>query len=434
MYRLFEDNEKSESDSPPLGSRVYELKNQMRKGYHQIDQLLLITVFVLLVIGIIMITSIGVPKSIQLSAPDMDYPNCSDDAVDCYLVLKKHLMRVVIGIIAFLLALKVKYTFWQKISPMAYIISIILLVSVFVFGTANNTIARSWINIDLPFLSSIQPAEIAKFGLVIYLATWLAKKMQTYNGLDDWKDGFWSFAVIAGVLVVPVIAQPDLGSTLVLVAIATVMYFLAGAPLKHLLVGGLIALMCSLVAIASADYLQNRFKAFFMPSESCMEDYCWQSEQAKIAIGSGGPWGKGLTQGVQKSYWLPQASDDFIFAASAEELGFFRMLFVVLCYTTIGYKGFKIAAHAPDKFATMLAAGMTVWITAQAFINILVNISLFPITGITLPFLSYGGSSLVMSMIGVGVLLNISKYTQNHAYTTDRRRYGGTRHAKYRHR
>ncbi len=381
-----------------------------------------------------MITSIGVPKSIQLSAPDVAYPNCSDDAVDCYLILKKHLTRVIVGIIAFLVVLRTDYKFWQKISPAIYVVSIILLISVFIFGTANNTIARSWINVDLPFLSSIQPSEIAKFGLVVYLATWINKKMKTRDGLDDWKNGFASFAVIAGVIVMPVIMQPDLGSTLVLAAIATVMYFLGGAPVKHILVGMLVAAVFAIVAIGSADYLQNRFKAFLFPDETCSEDYCWQSEQAKIAIGSGGPWGKGLTQGIQKSYWLPQASDDFIFAASAEELGFFRIMFVVLAYMLIGYRGYQIANHAPNKFAMMLAAGITTWVVVQAFINILVNISLFPITGITLPFISYGGSSLVTTMIGMGVLLNISKHTTNHAYTSNRRRHSRPHYAKHRYR
>lgn len=396
------------------------------------DQMLLLAIFALIVVGIIMITSIGVPKSIQLSAPDVAYPDCSDSAVDCYLVLKKHLIRVIIGIIAFLACLKINYKFWQKIAPAVFLVSIGLLIAVFIFGTANNTIARSWINVGFPFLSSIQPAEIAKLGLVIYLSTWLAKKTENRNELNDWKQGFLSFAVIAGLIVLPVMLQPDLGSSLVLASIAAFMYFLGGAPIKHLLVGVGIVLVFSSIAIAATEHLQERFGAFLTPSESCEEDYCWQSEQAKIAIGSGGLWGKGLTQGIQKSYWLPQASDDFIFAASAEELGFLRIILVVLLYAFIGYRGMKIAMHAPDKFSTMLAAGITVWVISQAFINIMVNISLFPITGITLPFISYGGSSIFTTMMGMGILLNISKYTENHAYTSNRRRYGGTHYAKSR--
>ncbi|MBU1019084.1 putative lipid II flippase FtsW [Patescibacteria group bacterium] len=388
-----------------------------------------------MVFGIIMITSIGVPKSIQLSAPDVAYPNCSDPAVDCYLMLKNHLVRVILSIGAFLACLKINYRFWDKTAPVLYFISMGLLITVLIFGADNNTFAKSWINIQyIPFLNSIQPAEVAKFGLVVYLAGWFTKKMETRDGLDDWKDGFFAFAVIAGIVVLPVILQPDLGSTLVLVSIATCMYFLAGAPIKHFAVGGLITLIFALGAIGSQDYLQNRFKAFMFPGENCSEDYCWQSEQAKIAIGSGGLWGKGLTQGIQKSYWLPQASDDFIFAASAEELGFLRIIFVIIGYAVIAYKGFQIANHAPNRFSMMLATGITVWVSSQAFINILVNISLFPITGITLPFISYGGSSLLTTMAGMGVLLNISKYTTNHAYTSNRRRDSRSRYAQPRYR
>ncbi|EKD63245.1 MAG: hypothetical protein ACD_51C00313G0001 [uncultured bacterium] len=404
----------------------------MGKGYRQFDQLLLLAVFGLIVVGIIMITSIGVPKSIQLSAPDIAYPDCSDDAVDCYLVLKKHLIRVIIGIVAFLACLKINYKFWQKIAPAIFLTSIGLLIAVFIFGSENNTFARSWINVGFPFLNSIQPAEIAKLGLVIYMSTWLAKKMEKRDELNDWKKGFLSFAVIAGLIVLPVMLQPDLGSSLVLASIAAIMYFLGGAPTKHILAGIGIAAFFSIIAIAAVSHLHDRFAAFLIPSEACEESYCWQAEQSRIAIGSGGLWGKGLTQGIQKSYWLPQASDDFIFAASAEELGFFRIMMVVMLYAFIGYRGMKIAMHAPDKFSMMLASGITIWITTQAFINIMVNTSLFPITGITLPFISYGGSSLFTAMAGMGILLNISKFTENHAYTSNRRRYGGAHYAKYR--
>ncbi len=380
-----------------------------------------------------MITSIGVPKSIQLSAPGVAYPNCSDAAVDCYLVLKKHLTRVLIGVVAFLITLKINYKTWEKTAPLIYLVSVGMLLAVFIFGSANNTIARSWINIQfIPFLSSVQPAEIAKLGLVMYMSMWITKKMQTRDGLDDWKEGFWSFVIISGVIVLPVIMQPDLGSTLVLASIATIMYFVGGAPVKHLLVGALIAGIFAMGAISTQDYLKNRFKAFMFPDDNCSEDYCWQSEQAKIAIGSGGIWGKGLTQGIQKSYWLPQASDDFIFAASAEELGFFRIILVVLGYGIIGYRGFQIANHAPSRFSMMLATGITVWVTAQAFINIMVNISLFPVTGITLPFISYGGSSMVTTLMALGILLNISKYTTNHAYTSNRRRNSRPRYSQSR--
>ena len=145
-----------------------------------------------------------------------------------------------------------------------------------------------------------------------------------------------------------------------------------------------------------------------------MSKKCWQTEQANIAVGSGGLFGKGLTQGIQKSYWLPQTTDDFIFAASAEELGFLRIVLIVFAYIVIAYRGFIIATRAPDYFSQLLATGITSWIIFQAFINISVNIGLFPVTGITLPFISYGGSSMVTTLLAVGVLLNISRHTTPH--------------------
>lgn len=404
----------------------------MKKGYHQIDYLLLIIVLVLIGFGLIMITSIGVPKSIRLSAPGVLYPDCGSPEVDCYLIFKNHVLRLLIGLGLFLAALKINYHFWRKIALPFFIFAFILLITVLFFGVSYETFARSWINFpDLPVLSSIQPSEIAKLALIFYFAHWLTKKSQEKE-IGTFQSGFLAFCVVLGLIITPIIFQPDLGSTLVISAIAVIMYFTAGARLRHILLGVFIAFLISLVVISNVSYLKNRFSAFLHPSEECEENYCWQSEQAKIAVGSGGFWGKGLTQGIQKSYWLPQATDDFIFAASAEELGFFRIIFIVFLYFFLAWRGLQVAGHAPNQFARLTAVGITTFITAQAFLNIAVNTALFPVTGVTLPFVSYGGTSLVTCLIGMGVLLNISKYTTAHAYTPHGRRDRGPRFAQYR--
>lgn len=379
-----------------------------------------------------MITSIGVPKSIRISAPDLAYPDCADEAVDCYLILKNHVIRVLIGLGAMLVAWKINYRIWKKLSILVFGAGVALLIFVLFAGDHNNTFASSWINISvLPFVDSIQPSELAKFGLILYLSFFLAEKISLQK-LQSWREGFLKFAVISGMVIGPIILQPDLGSALVLTSIAVVIYFLSGASLKHFVVGGMIAILFSLIVVSSMDYIGNRVSAFINPDPECAEDYCWQTRQANIAIGSGGLWGKGLTQGIQKSYWLPQAADDFIFAASAEELGFLRTVGIVLLYALIAYRGFQIANHAPNKYAMLVAAGVSTWISAQAFINIMVNTALFPITGITLPFMSYGGSSMVMTLAAVGLLLNISQYTRSNAYSSNRRRNSRTRRPKYR--
>lgn len=388
-----------------------------RKKY---DQWLLAAVLGIVAIGIIMVTSVGVPKSIDLSLKAADvsvtYPDCDIEGIDCYLILKNHVMRVIIGLVAMLFMWKINYKWWKKLAPIFYATGIGLLVFVLAAGTANDTIAKSWINFEnVPIINSLQPSEVMKFGLIMMLAYYFGDKMSLQQ-LQRWDKGFLHFALIAGASVFLILAQPDFGSGLVLVAISAVIYWLSGANWRHFAVGGMIFIMFSTIAISVSDNNATRFKAFFNPDAECHEGDCWQTRQANIAIGSGGVWGKGLTQGIQKSYWLPQAVDDFIFAASAEELGFLRTLFVVFLYAVIAWRGFQIAHHAPNKYAMLLAAGIATWISAQAFLNIMVNTALFPITGITLPFMSYGGSSMVTTLAAVGVLLNISQYTKANAY------------------
>jgi cell division protein FtsW len=389
------------------------------------DQLLLVFTGILLVIGLIMITSIGVPKSIQLSAPSILYPSCDDPKVDCYLLLKKHIFRMGIGVLALFFAAKISYRFWRKISVLLFGITIGLLVLVLFLGATFNTFARSWISF---FNTSFQPSEMAKLAMIFYLAYWCEKKQRDIATLHG---GFIPFFMVVGLILLPILLQPDVGTAFIMIAIAISILFSAGAKIQHLIVSFLIGLVLACGVVLGSTHIRERFLAFLQPAEACRETYCWQSEQAAIAVGSGGFWGKGIAQGVQKSYWLPQASDDFIFAASAEELGFLRTLMLVLLYGAIAYRGYHIANEAPNLFASLTATGITTWITFQAFLNIAVNIGLFPITGVTLPFMSYGGSSLMSLLLAVGVLLNISQDT-SYASGFYRRRNGGAHSAQSR--
>ena len=381
----------------------------------QADNILLLTVMGLLVFGLVMITSIGVPKSIQLTAPDILYPNCSDEVVDCYYLFKNHLVRMLVGFFALLIVSKISHRFWRKTAVFWFVATLAMLLIVLVAGSQYTTFAKSWIVL---FNTSVQPSEFAKLALIFYLAHWLERKN---TDIETFQFGFIPFCIVTGVIVLPILLQPDLGSTLVIAAVAVAMYFVAGARLRHLAFGGFIAIIVSMLIIGNVTRVNERFQAFMNQDANCREDYCWQTEQANIAVGTGGFWGKGLTQGVQKSYWLPQASDDFIFAASAEELGFIRIVLVVIAYGVIGWRGFIIASHAPDKFTMLTATGVTAWIVIQAFMNIAINIGLMPVTGLTLPFISYGGSSLVATLIGTGVLLQISKHAKAYAPRSHRR-------------
>ncbi len=376
-----------------------------RKSGKKVDGILLIIVIVLMIFGLVMITSIGVPKSIQLSAPDVLYPNCEDQGVDCYLLFRNHLIRLAIGFVMMVAMAKISYKFWKKTAPFWFMATLIVLFIVLFLGSKYTTFARSWL---ILFNTSIQPTEFAKLFLVFYLASWLEKKKETITSLQN---GFLPFCVIVGALALPVVLQPDLGGTLVIAMIATSMYFVAGARVRHLALGLLIVTLAGFVLVSNLSHLKQRFSAFLTSEVSCKEDYCWQTEQSKIAIGSGGFWGKGLTQGVQKSYWLPQATDDFIFAASAEELGFIRISLLVIAYAVIAWRGMVIARGAENKFVQYTTIGLTSWIVFQAFINISVNIALMPVTGITLPFISYGGSSMLSVLVATGVLLQLSKHS-----------------------
>jgi cell division protein FtsW len=396
------------------------------------DHVLLMLVLLILLIGVIMITSIGVPKSIALSAPpELKYPDCASPEVDCYLLMKNHILRVIASLIMMGIAWRIPYRWWKTVAMPLFGLSIAFLVFLLFGGDANGTFAKSWINLpNNPFIDSFQPSELAKFGLIVYLSFFFAEKVKAKDW-EDWRESFLKFAMIAGLPVGLIALQPDYGSALVLAAIATGLYILAGAPWRHVGLGALIAVIGVMGIVGSSEHTRARVTGFLNPDIECeQQGSCWQTKQANIAIGSGGFWGRGLTQGIQKSYWLPQASDDFVFAASAEELGFLKTALIVLIYAGIAYRGYQIANQTQNTFGMLLAAGITTWITAQSFINIMVNTALFPVTGITLPFMSYGGSSMLFTLFAIGVLLNISQATSSNAHSSNRWWNGRTRRSQ----
>jgi cell division protein FtsW len=346
-------------------------------------------------------------------------------------------IRVGFGLLALFVFYKIPLKFWKRIAVPLFVLIFLVLVGVLFVGSSSNTTARAWL---IFANTSFQPAEAAKLILIFYLATWMERRGRD---LSDFRNGFLSFCTVMGIIIFPVLLQPDFGSTLVFAVISTTIYFAAGARIRHLALGLAVVFLFVLLVVPNVQYLKHRFTAFLDPSiENCQPEakateqrrnYCWQTEQAKIAVGSGGVFGKGLTQGIQKSYWLPQATDDFIFAASAEELGFFRIVFVILAFGLIAYRGFMIAYFSSDRFTSLVASGITSWLVVQAFINIGVNIGLMPVTGITLPFVSYGGTSMLVTLAATGILLQISKSTTPYyANSFHRRRDRGTHHSQYR--
>jgi cell division protein FtsW len=369
------------------------------------DLLLLGVVVGLTLFGLAMIASVSVFESYQLTERLTEQG--AREAPSNSFYLWRSSLHVLIGFTAMLCIACVPYRLWERLARPLFLLTLVLLLAVFLPGLkAEYGTSRSWLFIGG---FSIQPSEFLKLSLIFYLSVWLQKREQLIGTL---KEGFIPFASLLVLSTFFVAMQPDLGSFLVLSSIASVMFFIAGGNLLHLLLGASCAAVLGLPIILSKEYIRNRFRAFLFPEDQTLaEGVGFQIKQALIAIGSGGPFGVGYGKSVQKFGYLPEVQADMIFAAMGEELGFFRLLIILSMYSILVVRGYKIAREAPDRFGFLVATGITTWIAIQTLINIAVNLSLFPLTGLTLPFISYGGSSLLTLLIGVGVLLNISTHS-----------------------
>lgn len=368
----------------------------------KMDLLLLGIAVGLTLFGLAMIASVSVFDSYQLTQRLADR-GLREDTTNAF-YLTRSAMHVAAGLMAMFIASGIPYRVWERLARPLFLLTILLLFAVFIPGLGNDYgTARSWLVLGG---FSIQPAEFLKITLVFYLAVWLQKKEQL---IGTFKEGFLPFATLLLLSTFLVAIQPDLGSFIVLASIASTMFFIAGGNVLHLIAGGLLAGVMGLPLILSKAYVRARFHAFLNPDDSTIsEGIGFQIKQALIAIGSGGAFGVGYGRSIQKFGYLPEAKADMMFAAMAEELGFMRLMIVLSMYAMLVYRGYKIAREAPDRFSALVATGITTWIAFQTLINIAVNTALFPLTGLTLPFISYGGSSLMTTLIGVGILLNIS--------------------------
>lgn len=377
--------------------------------FRRMDLLLLGIAMGLTLFGLAMIASVSVFESYQLTQRLAD-KGLMDGASNSYFLWRSFL-HVLVGCGGMLIAAIIPYRAWEKLAPGLFVLTILLLLLVFLPGLGNDYgTAHSWLQI---FGFSLQPSELLKLTMIFYLALWLQKREQL---IGTFKEGFVPFTVLLILSTLLVAAQPDLGSFLVLSFIAIVMFFIAGGNIFHLILGGALAGVMGLPIILSKEYVRERFDAFFTlllnPEDpGIREGAGYQIIQALIAIGSGGPFGVGYGKSIQKFGYLPEVQADMIFSAMAEELGFFRMLIILGMYSIFIVRGFKIAREAPDRFGFLVATGITTWIAFQSILNMAVNLSLFPLTGLTLPFISSGGSSLISTLIGVGILLNISTYS-----------------------
>jgi cell division protein FtsW len=359
------------------------------------DSALLMTILVLLGIGLIMIFSAGV-----------SYGNLRFG--DEYYFFKRQLIGLTTGLFFLFLFSKIRYQFWRKLVVPLFFLSLFLLVLVLIpgIGTAAYGAAR-WIQVG-PI--SFQPSELMKFSLILYLAAWLSGKNVARK--TDFYEGLLPFVILLLVVSFLIMKQPDTGTLGILSIIALSIFFAAGARFAHIasLIGGGIVLLAFLIQIA--PYRIQRMMVFLNP-EHDPSGAGYQIQQALIALGSGGWFGIGLGQSRQKFSYLPEPVTDSIFAIIGEELGFLGCAIIVSLFVFFAWRGFRIARHAPDEFGTYVAVGIVTWVSFQAFMNIFAITGLIPLTGITLPLISYGGTSLAVILGSLGILLNISKQAKS---------------------
>lgn len=370
---------------------MQKLTRSIRKGSPDLN--LFIIVVMLVVFGVIFLSSASSVISFQ-------------EYNDSRYMFLKQVAAIIIGFGAMGIFYKVDVNYWKKLAFPMLVLSVITLIAVFIPGIGvEHGGAKRWIDIG-PV--QIQPSELLKFSMIIYLATLFEKKgrevRDTYGGLVP-------FLVLVAFMGLLIMAQPDLGTLLVLVAIAGVMYFVSGAKTSHLAYLGAAGLLGIITLIKLSPYRMQRFLVFLNPGEYADQASGYQINQALIAIGSGGIIGRGFGQSLQKYRYLPEAATDSIFAIIAEERGLIGAVFMFLLFVAFGFFGFKIARNAKDAYTRLLAVGITSWIVFQAMLNICATLSLVPLTGVTLPFISFGGTSVVVVIASCGILLNISRKT-----------------------
>jgi cell division protein FtsW len=365
---------------------------------HEPDYLLLLSVVALAALGLLMV-----------------YSSSGGDALiksgDAFTLVGPQAMWAVLGVLAMLAVMRMDYRYLRLVSVAGFFVAMALLVIVLlpaigplrpveVGGSAR------WLKIGP--LPQMHPAEFAKLALVVYLAHWLTRKGAR---IASFRDGLVAFLLIVGPPLALVVVEPDLGTSGVLALSALTMFVVAGGSLLQLAALAPLGVAALAFVIMGSQYQLARVKAFLDPWAD-PQGIGFHTVQGLLAMGMGGPFGIGLGEGRQPgALHLPAAQNDFVFALVAQELGFIGGIAVIACYLVFAYRGIRIALSAPDTFGALLAVGITGWLTFQAFINIGVVVVLLPITGITLPFVSAGGSSLLVSFAAVGILLSISRET-----------------------
>ncbi len=356
-----------------------------------VDRPFLILVLTLLCIGTVMIFTASYAYAKQ---------NFQGDS---YYFAKRQLIWVAISVVAMFITANFKYTFYEKWAPLISIAALVLLALVPIIGYSAKG-AKRWIGFgDI----NIQPSELVKIAVVIFIA-WYATKFAHY--IQSFWKGLVFVMVFVGIADMLLVLQPHLSAMIIITVLAFIMLFLGGVRVRYLVGSGIVGALGILGVIILTDHGRSRIKVWLNPEEFLLGEG-WQPYQSRLAIGSGGLWGVGLGQSRQKHLYLPEPQNDYIFAILCEELGFICAVAVIILFMLLVWRGFYIARNAPRRFPALVAMGLTIHIAIQVLLNIAVVTNAIPATGVSLPFFSYGGSSLVTQMAEMGIILNISKYS-----------------------
>jgi cell division protein FtsW len=308
--------------------------------------------------------------------------------------------------------MRIDYRYYGQPSFVWTAVGVVAVALVAVLFGPNINGARRWFGVAG---IGVQPSELAKLVTIVFVAVTLERRM---DRIDDLKYSLLPIGAVVGGLVLLILLQPDLGTALAIVLICGVMVFAAGINYQYIVGLVLLSLPAAYYILMSADYRRRRMLVFLDPWQDPTKDG-FQVIQSLIAVGTGGVFGKGLMAGVQKLFYLPYPETDFIYAVIGEELGLIGTTVVLACFCVIAWRGLRTAMRAPDRFGSFLALGLTAMVTIQAFFNMSVVLGLLPTKGIPLPFVSFGGSSLLISMIAMGILLNVSQHASTtHVVTT----------------
>ncbi|MDO8558780.1 MAG: putative lipid II flippase FtsW [bacterium] len=364
---------------------------QAKKGHP--DYILLSTIVILILLGIVILASV----SASISQEKFGYPT--------FYLFRHLLFGILPGILLGLAAYKISLTRWKKWSAFFLLANLVLMAAVFIPGLGITLKgATRWMNLGL---TSLQPSEFLKFSFIIYLANWLSSLRE--RGRKKIHETLMGFLIIVGLISLFLYLQKDISTLVIIIACGILIYFISGTPIKHtlgIILGGLAALA---LFIKFEPYRLDRIRVFFDPYLEPM-GIGYQIKQALIAVGSGGLFGKGIGMSLQKLGFLPEPMSDSIFAVFTEEAGFFGASVLILLFLIFAWRGLKIFKKTTDGFCQLACMGIISWITLQAFVNIGATIGILPLAGIPLPFISYGGSAITAELIGVGLLLNISRH------------------------